>query len=67
MRTWTYPSFPKKLFSLIIKQNLNYSMPFDREFHGVQNIIYYIKKKLMIDWRKESQVVILNIFDRNQV
>ncbi len=55
MRTWTYPSFPKKRFSLIIQQNLNYYIPFDREFHGLQNMIHSSKKKLMIDSRKNHR------------
>jgi hypothetical protein len=65
--TLTYPSSPKKRFSLIIKQNLNYSIPLHREFHGLQNMIYNSKKKLMIDSSKEPQMVILNIFDRNEI
>jgi hypothetical protein len=29
--------FSLKTFSLIIQKNLNYYIPFDREFHGLQN------------------------------
>ncbi len=40
METLTYPGFDNKNSSLIIKENLNYYIPFDREFHGLQNGIF---------------------------
>ena len=60
----TYPYFLKKKLYHNQKKNLNYFIPFDREFHGLQNGVEHIKK----DSTSEGEERIIHqIFVNNRI
>jgi hypothetical protein len=51
-----------KTFSLVIKQNLNYSIPFDREFHEFKNGMSESMGNVPLCTRPSQNLLKLSVF-----